>query len=259
MTESPESSALSPRATRKGLELSPVTVITGHYGVGKTNLALNVALDAASSGLDVTLVDLDVVNPYFRASEYRTVLEENGVKLVAPAFAEAGTNLDVPALTGSIRPAIDSAYSDETGTRCTIIDAGGDDVGATALGRFADAIKAGPYQMWYVVNGYRNLTPHAADAIGVLEDIKQASRLEPTGVVNNSHLQDETTLEDISLSIPFGFRVAHLAGVPLVCITFPEHFLDFLGGEGQSEVEEMFPVGETFYPVKVYVKPPWKS
>ena len=81
--------------------LAPVVVVVGHYGVGKTNFALNLALDAAAAGRAVTLADMDVVNPYFRSSEYAAVLDAAGVRLVAPVFAGAGTSLDVPSLTGA--------------------------------------------------------------------------------------------------------------------------------------------------------------
>ena len=75
-------------------ERSRVTVICGHYGCGKTNLALNLALEAAAKGEKVTVADLDIVNPYFRSSEYGGLLEEHGVRLIAPVFA--GTTLDTP-------------------------------------------------------------------------------------------------------------------------------------------------------------------
>ena len=93
--------------------LAPVTVVVGHYGVGKTNFALNLALDAAAAGYEVTLADMDVVNPYFRSSEYASLLEEAGVRLIAPVFGGAGTSLDVPSLTGAVVPAIEAAYAEE--------------------------------------------------------------------------------------------------------------------------------------------------
>ncbi len=146
------------QAARLPFPLAPVTVVTGHYGVGKTNFALNLALDAAAAGYRVTLADMDVVNPYFRSNEYRDLLEEAGVRLIAPVFGHAGTSLDVPSVTGELAVAAAEAYRDETGRTVVIVDAGGDDVGATALARFAPALAAGPYAMLYVVNAFRNLT-----------------------------------------------------------------------------------------------------
>ena len=164
--------------------LAPVTVIVGHYGVGKTNLALNLAIDAAQAGYEVVLADLDVVNPYFRSSEYRGALEAAGARLVAPVFSEAGTSLDVPSLTGGVAAAIAEAYARAAEPGAPpfrlIIDVGGDDAGATALGRFSAAIAAGPHALWYVVNPYRSLTPGAAEALAVLGEVEAKARLRAT-------------------------------------------------------------------------------
>ena len=173
--------------------LEPVVVVTGHYGVGKTNFALNLALDAAAAGYRATLADMDVVNPYFRSNEYRDLLEGAGARLIAPVFGHTGTSLDVPSVTGELAVAAAEAYRDETGRTIVIVDAGGDDVGATTLARFAPALAAGPYAMLYVVNAFRNLTQTSADAVAVLREIEAKSHLEATAVVGNSHLQGETT------------------------------------------------------------------
>ena len=129
---------------------APVAVVCGHYGVGKTNLTLNIALDAAAGGRAVTVIDLDVVNPFFRSSDYRALLDERGIRLVAPVFA--GTNVDGPSLSGTIEPAIDGAqraWRDGDERPFVVIDAGGDDAGATALGRFARTVEQAPYEMLY--------------------------------------------------------------------------------------------------------------
>ena len=119
---------------------SSITVICGHYGCGKTNLVLNLAAEAAQRGRRSVVVDMDVVNPYFRSNEYRDLLEEAGVRLIVPVFGHAGTSLDVPSVTGELAVAAAEAYRDETGRTVVIVDAGGDDVGATALARFAPAL-----------------------------------------------------------------------------------------------------------------------
>lgn len=181
--------------------LEPVVVVTGHYGVGKTNFALNLALDAAAAGYRATLADMDVVNPYFRSNEYRDLLEGAGARLIAPVFGHTGTSLDVPSVTGELAVAAAEAYRDETGRTIVIVDAGGDDVGATTLARFAPALAAGPYAMLYVVNAFRNLTQTSADAVAVLREIEAKSHLEATAVVGNSHLQGETTMGHIAESV----------------------------------------------------------
>lgn len=232
--------------------LESVTVVTGHYGVGKTNFALNLALDAAAAGYRVTLVDMDVVNPYFRSNEYRDLLEQAGVRLIAPVFGRAGTSLDVPSVTGELAVAAEDAYRDETGSTAVIVDAGGDDVGATALARFAPALEAGPHAVLYVVNAFRNLTQTPADAVTVLREIEAKSHLAATAVVGNSHLQGETTMGHIAESVPYAEAVASMAGLPVACITAPIQAIQ-RENTGSTALADL-PNG---YAVKVYVKPPW--
>ena len=233
-------------------DLAPVTVVTGHYGAGKTNFALNLALDAAAAGRRVALADLDVVNPYFRSCEYRELLEGAGVRLIAPVFGHAGTSLDVPSVTGEVAVAAEAAYRDDEGRTALIVDAGGDDVGATALARFAPAIKAGPHAMLYVVNAFRNLTQEPADAVEVLREIEAKSHLEATAVVGNSHLQGETRMGHVAESVPYTQAVAAMASLPVACITMP---IQAIRRENTgSTAPEDIPNG---YAVKVYVRPPW--
>lgn len=240
------------QAARLPFPLAPVTVVTGHYGVGKTNFALNLALDAAAAGYRVTLADMDVVNPYFRSNEYRDLLEEAGVRLIAPVFGHAGTSLDVPSVTGELAVAAAEAYRDETGRTVVIVDAGGDDVGATALSRFAPALAAGPYAMLYVVNAFRNLTQEPADAVAALREIEAKSHLAATAVVGNSHLQGETALGHIVESVPYTQAVASMAALPVACITAPIQAIQ-RENTGPCALDDI-PNG---YAVNVYVKPPW--
>ncbi|MEG2982445.1 MAG: ParA family protein [Raoultibacter sp.] len=241
--------------------LNPITVIVGHYGVGKTNLSLNLALDATARGQRVTLIDLDVVNPYFRSSEYAAVLDQAGVCLISPVFA--GSTLDSPSVSGKVSAAIDNAARACAPTAptapaapapadCLIIDAGGDDVGATALGRFASQIAACPYALFYVINAYRNLTQQPADAAAVLAEIQAKSQLRATGIINNSHLQSETTQRTILDAEAFATTTAALLGLPLVCTTVPNSLVErknspFSCGDDSQNV----------YPVKVLVRAPW--
>lgn len=239
--------------------LAPVTVVVGHYGVGKTNFALNVALDAAAAGYEVTLADMDVVNPYFRSSEYAGLLEEAGVRLIAPVFGGAGTSLDVPSLTGAVVPAIEAAYAEDAAgapgaapRKAVVIDAGGDDVGATALARFAPAIRAGRHEVLYVVNARRNLTQTPDEAAAVLAEIQAKCGLAATAVVNNTHLQGETTLGHIAESVPFAQAVAAKAGVPVACTTVPKSAI-----RRESDPASALSGLPGGYPVEVLVAPPW--
>lgn len=238
--------------------LAPVTVVVGHYGVGKTNFALNMALDAAAAGYEVTLADMDVVNPYFRSSEYAGLLEGAGVRLIAPVFGGAGTSLDVPSLTGAVVPAIEAAYAEDAAgapdapRKAVVIDAGGDDVGATALARFAPAIRAGRHEVLYVVNARRNLTQTPDEAAAVLAEIQAKCGLAATAVVNNTHLQGETTLGHITESVPFAQAVAAKAGVPVACTTVPKSAI-----RRESDPASALSGLPGGYPVDVLVAPPW--
>lgn len=221
--------------------LRPVTLVVGHYGVGKTNFSVNLAIDLAAEGNQVTLVDLDIVNPYFRATEQRAVLEEHSVTLVAPVFAEAGTSLDVPSLTGRIAPSIEAAGEG----RYVIIDVGGDDVGSVALGRFSRSIKQQDFAMLCVLNKYRNLVQDPVDAIENLREIEAASRIEATAFVSNAHLKGETTAEVIEQGRAYAFEVARLANLPLVATCVSPALTD-LSHDGDE------------YRIKMYVRSPWE-
>ncbi len=194
-----------------------ITILCGHYGCGKTNLALNLALTAAQSPGPVTLCDLDIVNPYFRSSEYKALLVQQGVRVIAPVFA--GTTLDTPTLP----PELASIFSPQSGR--VFLDAGGDDVGATALGGLAGRLAEMGYEMLYIVNRYRALSQSPEEAAALLKEIEAASRLRATGIVNNSHLGAETTLACLEEAQGFAQETARLTGLPLLCSTVPDFAL----------------------------------
>ncbi len=216
-----------------------ITVVCGHYGCGKTNLTLNLALEAAGEGQPVTVVDLDIVNPYFRSSEYGELLGEKGVRLIAPVFAN--TTLDTPTLP----PEIYSVFEPQTGR--VFLDAGGDDAGVTALGGLHAMLEEAGYDMLYVINRYRVLSQTPEETAALLGEIQAASRLRATGLVNNSHLGVETTLETLERALPFARKTAELTHLPLLYSTAP----DFALGEGEA-----LPQG--FRKVKRYVKFLWE-
>lgn len=246
-------------ATDRGVVLqTPVAIVCGHYGVGKTNLSLNLAFDAAERGRSVTVIDLDVVNPFFRSSDYRALLEERGIRCVAPVFA--GTNIDGPSLSGTIEPAIDGAqraWGQGDERPLVIVDAGGDDVGATALGRFAKTVKQAPYEMLYVVNRNRKLTQEPAEALDVLREIEEKSHLRATCVANNTHLQHDTDAATVEAGVPFACEVARMSGVPLAFTTVPAALFQQVA-DRQSSCHAPNGDDRTLYPVQVYVRTPWE-
>lgn len=212
-------------------------VITGHYGSGKTNLSVNLALELKKRGEDVTLADLDIVNPYFCSAEFAEPLRRRGISLIASLYA--GSNLDTPALSGQIDGAIASGR--------VIIDAGGDDVGATVLGRYHRAIRQNGYEMLYVVNARRFLTGTPREAADLLRQIESASRLRATGIVNNTNLGMETTRQIVEEGIRFGEETARLTGIP---------FLFTAADKGLAGLNRL--KGPVF-PVKIVVRKPWES
>lgn len=193
---------------------SKITVICGHYGCGKTNLALNLAVEAAKRGRRSVIVDMDIVNPYFRSSDYSAFLKKHGVELIAPVFAN--TTLDTPVLP----PEIYSVFSMENAE--IFIDAGGDDVGATALGRLSRNFAEVDYEMLYVVNRYRILSTKPAETLTLLREIENASHLKATAVVNNSHLGVDTTVQTVLEAEGFAAEAARLCGLPLLYSTIPD-------------------------------------
>jgi len=227
-------------------ELKRFTVVTGHYGCGKTNLSINLALDLARKGETVTLVDLDIVNPYFRSSDNAGLLARHGVRLIAPTFA--GTTLDVPSLPAEIYGAFDK----DAGR--VILDVGGDDAGATALGRFSHEITALDYELLYVVNRYRNLTGTPEEAAALLAEIESAAHLSATGVVNNSHLQSETTAANVLEALPYAREAAERLRLPLVCTTVPTRLADEFSEQAGDAT-----FVENAYPIEVFVRTPWED
>lgn len=217
--------------------LAPCVVVCGHYGAGKTNLTVNLALLAAREGEAVTVVDMDVVNPYFRTADHRELFREAGVRLIAPVYAN--TNLDLPVLPPSVGSVIRS------GGR-VFLDLGGDDDGAVALGGFADLLPEGKYSMLYVVNCRRELEPDPAEEAELLERIQRASRLRATHLVDNTNLGKETTPALLRQSGAYMAELSRLTGLPVLCRAVEKRYAAQFPREGML-------------PVEIYVKPPWEE
>ena len=205
------------------MEYKRITLLCGHYGSGKTNIAVNYAFELAKEGKRVCIADLDIVNPYFRTKDSEKELNDAGIHLVSPQYAN--TNVDLPALPAeSYRLVQDkSVYG--------IMDIGGDDRGAYALGRFAPAIKAeNDYTMAFVANCYRPLTETPEDALVIMREIEAASGLKFTCIVNNSNLGSETTKETVLSSLEYVKRLSEISGLPIWMHTAEELVANQLSG-----------------------------
>lgn len=188
--------------------MNKLIIITGHYGSGKTSVGVNLALKFLSENKKVKLVDMDIVNPYFRSADFKEILEEKGIEVLTPMYARS--NLDVPALT----PAVDAAIEDKD---CTVIlDVGGDDDGAVALGRYREGILKRGYELWYVVNRSRYFSDETEDEVHMAKNIEHVSGLEITGIINNTNMGKETDAELIKKSFAFADDTAKFLGAPIV-------------------------------------------
>lgn len=217
---------------------SRYTVITGHYGSGKTNLAVNMAIDLKNEGKKVIVVDLDIVNPYFRTADFTKLFEQKGIQIIAPPYA--CSNVDIPVLTAQVF----SVFADSEAY--VIFDVGGDDAGAVALGQYKAYFDKSGYEMYYVINKYRYLTRTANEAAELLCDIEAASRLKATGIINNSNLANETTAQTVLNSISFAEQTAAKTGLAVALTTAPK-----------GEAEKVAKAINNVYPVDIYVKTVW--
>ena len=181
-----------------------VTLLAGHYGSGKTNIAVNLALEIKKH-YPVVIGDLDIVNPYYRTKDSQDELEKAGIDLISSPYAN--TNLDIPAI-----PAL---------------DIGGDDQGAVALGRYVPAlIEENNFDMLFVANFRRPLTPNAEDALGVMREIETACGLKFTGIINNTNLGAETTAQTVLDSVAECEKLSHLSGLPIKRTSVREDLAD---------------------------------
>lgn len=189
-----------------------ITLFCGHYGSGKTNIAVNYALKLKADGLDVALADLDIVNPYFRSKDSTAELEKAGVRVIALPFANS--SVDLPALPSQAYSLVQnrSVYA--------VLDIGGDDRGAYALGRFVPYIlEENDYEMVYVVNFFRPLTQTVDQAIEVMGEIESACGLKFSAVINNSNLGAETTAKTVRNTSAKADELCRRTGLPLMATT----------------------------------------
>lgn len=222
-------------------ELCPhrLTIVTGHYGTGKTEFSVNLALALAARGENVTLADLDIVNPYFRSRERKTLLQEHGVKLISSS--QACSDADVP----SLPPQIFSLF--ENRDIRGVLDIGGDPAGARVLARFRPRILQEDYQLLYVLNANRPEVRRAESAVEYLRNIEAVTGLTCTGIVNNTHLCGETRPEEIRKGAALAAQVSEMTGIPVICHVAHEKF-----------AEELQDLPQSVFPITIKMKKPWE-
>ena len=221
------------------MDFKRVTLLSGHYGSGKTNIAVNLAFAMKKRYDKVAIADIDIVNPYFRTKDSVDELTAAGIRLICSPYANS--NLGIPALPQDVYSITDDR------TVHAIVDIGGDDRGALALGRWAPGIlEENDYEMLLVVNRFRPLTPDAASTVEVMREIELAGGIRFTGVVNNSNLGTETTAQDVLSSVDYAKSVCELAALPLLMTSIDER----LYGELQDKIPDLFPMKITCKGVK---------
>ena len=206
------------------MDYKRITIVCGHYGSGKTNVALNMAYEQKESGKDVSIADLDIVNPYFRTKDSIDELNRRGINLICSDYA--GTNLDIPALPDEMYSITDNKH------KSFVLDIGGDDRGALALGRLAPAIiKENNYSMIAIINMYRPLTRDTDSTVEVLREIEYAGGINFTAIINNSNLGADTTAQDVIASLPYAEKISKTMNLPVIATSVNEKLKNELSGK----------------------------
>ena len=192
-------------------QLKGIVVIVGNYGSGKTEVSINLAVNRKRAGIDVLIADLDLVNPYFRTREARKPLSKLGIDVVVPPekYLQADLPILSPVIAGLIRQP----------SKLTLIDAGGNGVGATVLATLADSLQNKDVHMLQVVNPYRPFTDTVSGCLKMRDEIEKASKITINGIIGNANLIDETKAEDIYKGYDFVKALSKESRLPLEFIT----------------------------------------
>lgn len=217
-----------------------IRIITGHYGSGKSEFSMNYVTKLKDLvDTKVAISDLDVVNVYFRTREKRDFLQSKGILPIDSSIQ--ATTLDLPAVSAQVTgPISDKSYN-------YVVDVGGDDVGARVLGRFSHLIEKGDYDMFCVVNANREKTQTAQEVIEHIRSIEKTSNLKVTGLINNTHLVRETTIDDIIKGQAVVKEVSKLTNIPIRYVTCLESLIPQLPNNIEGEV----------FPINLYMREIW--
>lgn len=218
-----------------------IRIITGHYGSGKTEFAVNYTFGLAGTGKKTSIVDLDIVNPYFRSREIEPHFVKKGIRVIASSIK--GISGDMPALSPEIFSVLqDTSYE-------VVLDVGGDMVGARALARYHEYFDREAYDMLFVLNANRHQTNTVDGAVSYLRSIEESSKQKVTALVNNTHLCRNTTIEEIMKGQKLCEDVSKVLGLPIKYVVVEKKFVDILPKGLQGEI----------FPLDIYMKKPWED
>ena len=218
-----------------------ITIFTGHFGSGKTEVAVNYAFKLAQAGKKTAIADFDIVNPFFRTADARNELEEKGIKVVTPVYAN--TNVDVPSMPAEISSLFDDrSYS-------VVLDVGGDDLGARVLSRYNEEILAAEYIHYFVINTRRPMTRNADEIEAMIMEIQDSSRLKVDRLVNNANLLGVSTPEIIAEASGIISEVSSKLSIPVGFISGMEQVLQSYSGD--PDIERLY--------LEKYIKLPWEQ
>lgn len=217
-----------------------ITIFTGHFGSGKTEVAVNYAVKLAQAGKKTAIVDLDIVNPFFRTADAKKVLEEKGIRVITPVYAN--TNVDVPSLPAEINTAFeDRSYS-------VVLDVGGDDLGAKVLSRYNEQIIQEDYVHYFVINTRRPMTKTVEEIENMINEIQTSARLKVDRLVNNANLLGANTPEIIVEASGIIGEVSSKLSIPVGFISGMEEVLQSYNGD--PGIERLF--------LEKFIKLPWE-
>lgn len=216
-----------------------IQIITGHYGSGKTEYAVNLALHLAQTTENVALADMDIVNPYFRSYEQAKRLEDAGIRVIVTS---CGGVADIPA----INPEVMSIFQQDKWTG--VLDIGGDPIGARVLARFAHQLKPDDFDLLFVLNANRPETKDVESALQYMQGIEAECRQKVTGIVNNTHLCGETTAEEILKGAELAHALSERTSLPVIHHAVQRKFVE--------QVQDKLP--EPILPMNIYMKKPWE-
>lgn len=217
-----------------------IRLFIGHYGSGKSEVSINYVtkLREQVEG-EVALADLDVVNVYFRSREKKDLMKDLGITPIDSSINT--TTLDLPAVSAEImRPLNDKSVN-------YVIDVGGDNVGGKVVGRFADQFNSNDYDMFYVVNANREKTQTAKEVLQYIDAIEATSKLKVTGLINNTHMLKETTVEDVLKGQYVAREVSKIRNIPIKYISCLESIVDKLPKDLEGDI----------LPMKLYLREEW--